>query len=56
LERVAARGLMQAIEGRTFADVSRSPVGGRGLEGVFARSTDYWNPFEDALAPAAAAR
>lgn len=56
LERVAARGLMQAIEGRTFADVSRSPVGGRGLDGVFVRSPEYWNPFEEALAPAAAAR
>jgi beta-lysine 5,6-aminomutase alpha subunit len=56
LERVAAGGLMHAIESRTFADISRSPEGGRGLEGVFARSPAYWNPFEEALAPAAAAR
>jgi beta-lysine 5,6-aminomutase alpha subunit len=56
LERVAARGLMGAIEDRAFADVSRSAGGGRGLEGVFARSPEYWNPFEEALAPAAAAR
>jgi beta-lysine 5,6-aminomutase alpha subunit len=53
LERVADMGLMQAIEQRTFADVSRSPQGGRGLEGVFARAPEYWNPFEDALAPGA---
>jgi beta-lysine 5,6-aminomutase alpha subunit len=49
LERVAELGLMAAIEARTFADVSRSPEGGRGLDGVFARAPDYWNPFEEAL-------
>jgi beta-lysine 5,6-aminomutase alpha subunit len=56
LGRVAERGLMHAIEDRVFADVSRSPRGGRGLEGVFARSQQYWNPFEEALAPLALAR
>ncbi len=49
LERVAARGLMQSIESGTFADVKRSPEGGRGFEGVFARADDYWNPFEELL-------
>ncbi|MBV9719554.1 MAG: D-lysine 5,6-aminomutase subunit alpha [Candidatus Eremiobacteraeota bacterium] len=53
LDRVAAMGLMKAIEGATFADVSRAPEGGRGFEGVFARSPDYFNPFEEALRPAA---
>jgi beta-lysine 5,6-aminomutase alpha subunit len=56
LERVAGLGLMTAIEQRTFADVSRSPQGGRGLEGVFARAPQYWNPFDEALAPRAEAR
>ena len=55
LERVAAQGLMPAIEARAFADVSRAPSGGRGFEGVFERAADYWNPFEDALAPVPAA-
>jgi beta-lysine 5,6-aminomutase alpha subunit len=55
LERVAATGLMQAIEGRAFADVSRPPDGGRGFDGVFAKAADYWNPFEEALAAAPAA-
>lgn len=50
LERVAAQGLMQAIEAKTFADVSRSPDGGRGFDGVFEKTENYWNPFEDALA------
>ncbi|MBV8726141.1 MAG: D-lysine 5,6-aminomutase subunit alpha, partial [Candidatus Eremiobacteraeota bacterium] len=54
LERVAARGLMQAIEEKAFADVSRPPDGGRGFDGVFERSPSYWNPFEAALRPATA--
>jgi beta-lysine 5,6-aminomutase alpha subunit len=49
LERVAAQGLMAAIEARAFADVSRTPGGGRGFDGVFERSEEYWNPFADAL-------
>ncbi|HVA26740.1 MAG TPA: lysine 5,6-aminomutase subunit alpha, partial [Candidatus Baltobacteraceae bacterium] len=49
LHRVADMGLMNAIEGALFADVSRPPDGGRGFDGVFARAADYWNPFEDAL-------
>ena len=51
LQRVAAMGLMNAIESAAFADVSRAPEGGRGFEGVFARADDYWNPFEEALRP-----
>ena len=52
LGRVAAMGLMKAIESAAFADVSRAPEGGRGFEGVFARAHDYYNPFEEALLPA----
>jgi beta-lysine 5,6-aminomutase alpha subunit len=52
LERVAAIGLMPAIEAALFADVSRAPDGGRGLDGVFERAADYWNPFEQAMVPA----
>jgi len=54
LERVAAMGLMRAIESAAFADVSRSPDGGRGHEGVFSRHADYYNPFQEALSPVAA--
>jgi len=53
LARIAELGLMHAIEARAFADVSRSADGGRGAEGVFER-VDYWNPFEEQLAPAVA--
>ncbi len=56
LDRVAAMGLMHAIEAAAFADVSRAPDGGRGFEGVFERASDYANPFEDALAAGGALR
>jgi beta-lysine 5,6-aminomutase alpha subunit len=49
LNRIAQRGLMESIEDGVFADVKRTPQGGRGSEGVFARAFDYWNPFEEAL-------
>jgi beta-lysine 5,6-aminomutase alpha subunit len=49
LDRVASMGLMAAIDAALFADVKRSPDGGRGFEGVFSRAADYVNPFEDAL-------
>ncbi len=54
LTRVAERGLMESIEAKVFADVSRPPDGGRGFDGVLAKTADYWNPFEDALRPLAA--
>lgn len=56
LEKIASDGLMKAIENGTFADVRRSPDGGRGLDGVFEKAPDYWNPFEEALKSGAAAR
>jgi beta-lysine 5,6-aminomutase alpha subunit len=49
LERVSMMGLMRAIESALFADVSRSPEGGRGFDGVFEKAPSYWNPFEEAL-------
>ncbi|HEY5258922.1 MAG TPA: lysine 5,6-aminomutase subunit alpha [Candidatus Baltobacteraceae bacterium] len=52
LERVGESGLMAAIESAAFADVSRPPDGGRGFDGVFARSAGYFNPFEEALTAA----
>jgi beta-lysine 5,6-aminomutase alpha subunit len=54
LERVASIGLMAAIDDAAFADVKRSPDGGRGFDGVFERAPEYYNPFEEALRPAAA--
>jgi beta-lysine 5,6-aminomutase alpha subunit len=51
LARVAERGLMESIAAKTFADVARLPDGGRGFDGVIAKSPTYWNPFDDALRP-----
>jgi beta-lysine 5,6-aminomutase alpha subunit len=42
---------MESIAAKVFADVRRSPNGGRGFDGVFARGDGYWNPFEEALSP-----
>jgi len=53
LQGIAERGLMHEIEAGRFADVSRSPDGGRGFGGVFERGADYWNPFEEILTHAA---
>ncbi len=55
LQRVADLGLMRSIEQAVFADVSRSPEGGRGFDGVFERAPGYYNPFEEALCPREAA-
>lgn len=54
LERVSAMGLMRAIESAAFADVSRGTESGRGFDGVFEKTPDYWNPFEEALRYASA--
>ena len=49
LKQIANEGLVRAIERGLFADVKRKADGGRGVDGVFARSAQYWNPFEEAL-------
>jgi beta-lysine 5,6-aminomutase alpha subunit len=47
LEKVAEKGLMQAIENKMFANVSRPENGGKGLIGVIKKAEDYYNPFID---------
>lgn len=49
LEHVSHIGLFEALKAGEFADVSRDPHGGRGLDGVVAKSRDYFNPFYSAL-------
>jgi beta-lysine 5,6-aminomutase alpha subunit len=49
LEKVQDVGLFRALEMGEFADVQRDRGGGRGFEGVFKRSDDYFNPFYKAL-------
>jgi len=49
LEYVRDLGLMEAMGEGVFAGIARTADGGRGLDGVVARSDTYWNPFEEAM-------
>jgi len=49
LKEIETLGLFKAIELGMFADVKRSFVGGKGLEGVFVKNERYFNPFEELL-------
>jgi beta-lysine 5,6-aminomutase alpha subunit len=49
LEEIAADGFWAAIGKARFGDVAREPDGGKGLDGVAAKATDYFNPFLDIL-------
>ena len=45
LRRIEAAGLFEAIRDAEFADTSRSPDGGHGLDGVIPTEDGYVNPF-----------
>ncbi|HHY09853.1 MAG TPA: D-lysine 5,6-aminomutase subunit alpha [Firmicutes bacterium] len=45
LKQIAKIGLKTAISEGYFADIKRSPQGGRGADGVILKSVDYVNPF-----------
>ncbi|MBI2264885.1 MAG: lysine 5,6-aminomutase subunit alpha [Armatimonadetes bacterium] len=45
LREIRQTGLMKAIEKGAFAEISRNMVGGKGLEGVFVKTSRYLNPF-----------
>lgn len=45
LEEIDKSGLFMALGQGMFADISRKPTGGRGLDGVFAKGPQYLNPF-----------
>lgn len=49
LSRVRDEGLFSAIASGVFADVKRPETGGRGLEGVVVRQSEYVNPILRAL-------
>ena len=42
-------GLMEAINRKMFADISRQPDGGKGTTGVIVKAADYFNPFIDLM-------
>jgi beta-lysine 5,6-aminomutase alpha subunit len=45
LSRVEEVGMFEAIQAAEFADTSRPPDGGHGLDGVVPIAEDYFNPF-----------
>ncbi len=49
LTLINGKGLFQAIEDRAFAEVKRTPTGGKGFEGVIPRNSGYLNPFFELL-------
>lgn len=49
LEEVSRIGLFEAIEHKMFAEVARPRNGGKGLEGVYRKLTDYYNPVYEYL-------
>ncbi|MEN3014795.1 MAG: D-ornithine 4,5-aminomutase subunit OraS [bacterium] len=49
LQEVEKRGLFNAIEEGLFADTKRPKDKGKGLEGVFEKSPNYFNPLEEKL-------
>lgn len=49
LEKVSNTGLFNAIENGSFADIKRPKTGGKGFDGVYEKSPDYWNPAEEHL-------
>lgn len=49
LEMVAEDGLFKAMERGEFADIKRPENGGKGLEGVFRKDAQYFNPFLDKM-------
>lgn len=52
LAEIEAISLPGAIGKGLFAEISRTPTGGKGLDGVIAKAPDYFNPFPDLMLPA----
>jgi len=51
LAQIEQTGLPAAIAKGTFADISRTLTGGKGLDGVIPKSPDYQNPFPALMLP-----
>jgi beta-lysine 5,6-aminomutase alpha subunit len=49
LADVERMGLPEAISRGMFADISRKPDGGKGLDGVVTKADDYYNPFPELM-------
>ncbi|MBA3057533.1 MAG: lysine 5,6-aminomutase subunit alpha [Gammaproteobacteria bacterium] len=51
LAKIEAMGLPGAIGQGLFADISRTPTGGKGLDGVIPKADNYYNPFPELMLP-----
>lgn len=51
LAQIEQMGLSGAIGQGLFAEISRTPTGGKGLDGVVAKTADYYNPFPNLMLP-----
>ncbi len=51
LAEIERTGLPAAIAKGTFADISRTLTGGKGLDGVLDKDADYYNPFPELMLP-----
>ncbi len=49
LQEMVNKGLFQSLSEGMFADVKRTPDGGKGRDGVVLRAPEYYNPIEEAL-------
>ena len=49
LEKIEQYGLFGTLSRGVFADIKRSPDGGKGLEGVVEKNEIYFNPFIDIM-------
>jgi beta-lysine 5,6-aminomutase alpha subunit len=49
LAQVKEHGLFKAIETGMFAEIKRPRDGGKGFDGVYEKTADYWNPVETYL-------
>ncbi|MCY0875374.1 MAG: lysine 5,6-aminomutase subunit alpha [Firmicutes bacterium] len=56
LKEMEGKGLFQSLAEGLFADVKRSPTGGKGLHGVVVKADDYYNPVFDRLQTALGVR
>ena len=54
LAQIETMGLPSAIGKGLFAEISRAPTGGKGLDGVIQKATDYYNPFPHLMLPTGA--
>ena len=51
LASIETMGLPSAIGQGMFAEISRTPTGGKGLDGVIQKANNYYNPFPHLMLP-----